>query len=74
MAAYRHDKAYDAIGAKGIIDAFFNPRTKCADQCLINECKAIAQNPNMNQTEKTRARMIAKFFSRVDFWFKTPRH
>ncbi len=32
MAAYRHDKAYDAVGAEGVSGALLNQRTKCADQ------------------------------------------
>ena len=74
MAAYRHDKAYDAVGAKGVSGALFNQRSKCADQCLINECKTIAKNPNVNASERHRARKIAFGFSCVDFMFKTPRY
>ena len=74
MAAYRHDRAYDALEASGATDAFLNIRTKCADRCLINECKTIAKNPNVSSVERSRAKKIAKFFSAVDFIFKTPRY
>ena len=74
MAAYHHDKAYDIMGAKGTMDAFLNPRTKCADQCLIYECKTIANNPNLSSTERNRAKKIAIFFEGIDFIFKTPRY
>ena len=74
MAAYRHDKAYDAVGAEGVFGALLNQRTKCADRCLINECKNIANNPKMNKTERSRARKIAFGFSCIDFLFKTPHY
>ena len=73
MAAYRHDKAYDAVGAKGLPGALLNQRTKCADQYLIYECKNIAKDPKMNASERSRARKIAFGFSCIDFIFKTPR-
>ena len=72
MAAYRHDKAYDAIGAEGVSGALFDQRTKCADRCLINECKRIAKDPSVNMSERRRARRIAFGFSCIDFIFKTP--
>jgi RHS repeat-associated protein len=74
MAAYRHDKAYDAVGAKGVSGAFFNQNTKCADQCLIKECKTISRNPNISASERNRARKIAFGFSCINFIFKTPRY
>ncbi len=72
MAAYHHDMAYDAVGAEGVSGALFDQRTKCADRCLINECKKIAKDPNVNTSERRRARRIAFGFSCVDFIFKTP--
>ncbi|MDD6583067.1 MAG: hypothetical protein PUF10_10405 [Bacteroidales bacterium] len=74
MAAYRHDKAYDAVGAEGVFGALLNQRTKCADRCLINECKNIAKNPNMNKSERSRARKMVFAFSCIDFIFKTPHY
>ena len=73
MAAYRHDKAYDAVGAEGVSGALLNQRTKCADQCLIYECKNIAKDPKTNASERSRAQKIAFGFSCIDFIFKTPR-
>ena len=73
MAAYRHDKAYDAVGAEGVSEALLNQRTKCADQCLIYECKNIAKDPKTNASERSRAQKIAFGFSCIDFIFKTPR-
>ncbi len=73
MAAYLHDKAYDAVGAEGVSGALLDQRTKCADQCLIYECKKIAKNPKINTSERSRARKIAFGFSCIDFIFKTPR-
>ena len=62
MAAYRHDKAYDAVGAEGVSGALLNQRTKCADQCLIYECKNIAKDPKTNASERSRAQ-------KKRFWF-----
>ena len=73
MAAYRHDKAYDAVGAKGLVGAFLNQQTKCADLYLIKECSTIAKDPKMSASERSRARKIAFGFSCIDFIFKTPR-
>jgi len=74
MPAYRHDKAHDAVGAKGVSGVFFYQNTKCADQCLIKECKTISRNPNICASERNRARKIAFGFSCINFIFKTPRY
>ena len=73
MAAYRHDKAYDFVGAKGLVGALLNQQTKCADLYLIEECRTIAKDPKMSASERSRARKIAFGFSCIDFIFKTPR-
>jgi len=74
MAAYRHDMAYDNLDANGVSDALFDQRTKCADYCLIGECRAIARNPEYSPAERKRARKIAVGFHLIDFLFKTPRY
>jgi hypothetical protein len=71
MAAYRHDLAYDNENASGIFGAL-SPKTKCADNCLINECNKIIKDPNTSSKERTRARKISYGFSTVKFLFKTP--
>ncbi|MDR0206082.1 MAG: hypothetical protein LBI45_02335 [Bacteroidales bacterium] len=70
MAAYRHDKFYDALGAKGPLGAI-SQRTKCADLTLIKESKLIMNNPNVSASERRRAKSMYYGFSILDFLFKT---
>ena len=74
MAAYRHDMAYNDLGAKGVSGALFDRSTRCADYCLIGECKNIAHNPNYSTAERKRAKKIATGFRIIDFLFKITRY
>jgi hypothetical protein len=71
MAAYRHDRNYDELEAKGIFGAI-SPMTKCADLQLIHECNQILKNPNASSIERSRAKQIKTGFSGLIFLFKTP--
>ncbi|MDR1345424.1 MAG: hypothetical protein LBK03_01800 [Bacteroidales bacterium] len=73
MAAFRHDKSYDALNARGVWGAI-SRRTKCADIRLINDCRQIISNPNASAFEKSRAGKMTKGFSTIIFLFKTPHY